>query len=48
MPKNIVWTALISALAGASAVISAFVGASDFVMAFGALSISAAILSGRE
>ncbi len=48
MPKNIVWTALISALAGTGAVISAFVGASDFVMAFGAVAISFAILSGRE
>jgi hypothetical protein len=48
MPKNIVWTALISALAVVGSIISAVFGASDLVMAFGATAISFAILSGRE
>jgi hypothetical protein len=48
MPKNIVWTALVSALASAGAVLSAVFNSPNFVMAFGAVAISSAILSGRE
>ena len=48
MPKNIIWTALISALASAGAVVSALIGSSNFVMAFGAVAISFAVLSQKE
>jgi hypothetical protein len=48
MPKNLVWTALVSALAGVGAVMSAVFDSPNFVMAFGAIAISSAILSGRE
>ena len=48
MPKGIVWTAVISALAGAGSVISAFLGESEFVVALGFMSVASALLASRE
>ncbi len=48
MPKGIVWTAVISALAGVGSVISAVLGQSEFVVAFGFMSVASALLASRE
>lgn len=48
MSKKIVWTAVISALAGAGSVVSAILNESDFVLAFGFVSVASALLSTRE
>jgi hypothetical protein len=48
MPKGIVWTAVISALAGVGSVVSAVLGASDFVLALGLMSVASALLASRE
>ena len=48
MPKGIVWTAVISALAGAGSVISAMLGESEFVVALGFMSVASALLASRE
>lgn len=48
MPKNIVWTAVISALAGAGSVVSAILSESDFVLALGFVAVASALLSTRE
>ena len=48
MPKGIVWTAVISALAGVGSVISAVLGESEFVVALGFVSVASALLASRE
>jgi len=48
MPKGIVWTAVISALAGAGALASALAGNTDWVLATGFVSIASALLATRE
>jgi hypothetical protein len=48
LPKNIVWTSVISALAAVAAVIAAVLDSNNFVVAFSAIAITSAILAGRE
>jgi hypothetical protein len=48
MPKGIVWTAVISALASVGSVISAVLGESEFVVALGFMSVASALLASRE
>jgi hypothetical protein len=48
LPKNIVWTSVISALAAIAAVIAAVLDSNNFVVAFSAIAITSAILAGRE
>lgn len=48
MPKGIVWTAVISALAGAGSVISAVLEEPNFVLALGFMSVASALLASRE
>jgi len=48
MPKGIVWTAVISALAGVGSVISAVLGEGEFVVALGFMSVASALLASRE
>jgi hypothetical protein len=48
VPKGIVWTAVISALAGAGSIISAVLGESEFVVALGFMSVASALLASRE
>lgn len=48
MPKGIVWTAVISALAGAGSVISAVLEESNFVLALGFIAVASALLASRE
>lgn len=48
MPKNIVWTAVISALAGTGSVISAVLDSTNFVLALGFVAVTSALLSTRE
>jgi hypothetical protein len=48
MPKGIVWTAVISALAGAGAFASAVAGNTDWVLATGFVSVASALLASRE
>lgn len=48
MPKNIVWTAVVSALAGAGSLVYAFLGQSDVVLSLGFIAVASALLSTRE
>jgi hypothetical protein len=45
---NIVWTAVVSATCGIGCIISAFSHSTDWIIAFGLVSVSTALLSGRE
>ena len=45
---NIVWTAVLSAVCGISCIAAAFAHNTDLVIGLGLVSISAALLSGRE
>jgi hypothetical protein len=48
MPKGIVWTAVISALAGVGSVVSAVLAESNYVLALGLVSVASALLASRE
>ncbi len=48
MPKGIVWTAVISALAGIGTLVSAFASNTDWVLATGFVSVASALLASRE
>lgn len=48
MPKNIVWTSVISALACVASVIAAVTYTPNLVMSFGFIAITSALLSARE
>jgi 1,4-dihydroxy-2-naphthoate octaprenyltransferase len=48
MPKGVVWTAVISALAGAGTLISAYQSSTDWVLALGFVSVASALLASRE
>jgi hypothetical protein len=48
MPKGVVWTAVISALAGVGSIISAVLGENNFVLALGLVSVASALLASRE
>lgn len=48
MPKGIVWTAVVSALAGASTLIAAYAGSTDWVLGLGFVSVASALLASRE
>jgi hypothetical protein len=48
MPKGIVWTAVISALAGIGTLASASQGNTDWVLATGFVSVASALLASRE
>lgn len=45
---NIVWTAVASAVSAMGCVLSAFSGDTDFILALGLVSITFALLSGRD
>lgn len=46
--SKVVWTAVISAVAGVGALVSAYFGASDWVLGLGFVSVTSALLSSRE
>ena len=48
MPKGIVWTAVISALAGATCLVLAFLDNYSLSNAFGFVSVASALLATRE
>lgn len=48
MPKGIVWTAVISALAGIGSIVSAVLAESNYVLALGLVSVASALLASRE
>lgn len=48
MPKGIVWSAVISALAGVGTIVSAILGESNYVLAYGFVSVASALLASRE
>ena len=48
MPKNIVWTAVVATTAGAGSLVAAVLGNLEVTVSFGAISVAAALLSGRE
>lgn len=46
--NNIIWTAVLSALCGIGCIVAAFTHNTDLVIGLGLVSVSAALLSGRE
>lgn len=48
MPKNIVWTSVIAALACVASVIAAVTNTPDLAISFGFVALTSAILSSRE
>jgi nicotinamide riboside transporter PnuC len=48
MPKGIVWTAVVSALAGAACIVLAFMSNNTMANAFGFVSVASALLATRE
>lgn len=48
MPKNIVWTSVISAVSCLASVIAAVTHTPNLVMSFGFIAITSALLSVRE
>jgi hypothetical protein len=48
MPKGIVWTAVISALAGATCLVLAFMSNHNMANAFGWVAVASALLATRE
>lgn len=48
MPKNIVWTSVIAALACVASVIAAVTNTPDLVISFGFIALTSALLSARE
>lgn len=48
MPKNIVWTAVVSTAAGVGSLVAAVLGNLEMTISFGFISAAAAMLSVRE